>query len=261
MVKNNFHNLEIKLGIKIPAEIKSFFELYNNYGDYGLVLCDDETILEFETILLNQEIEIEEKLFPILDNENGDFAAIYLDGELEGMICFIEHDEPDLSPDYISIWSLFESVKKAIDLSNEDGLDFYDLEKELPLFGNQIIKQDFSEIKSKLFLEFKSCSKPMMKRELAFKILKLVDEYDYKYIKEKFLKTDDMWIQERAINTLQISFKQNYIKDIFEILDEEKVNPLLAMAGILRQDKRLKNSLWMNKFQKQFPKISKYYIQ
>lgn len=101
----------------------------------------------------------------------------------------------------------------------------------------------------------------MMKRELAFKILKLVDEYDYKYIKEKFLKTDDMWIQERAINTLQISFKQNYIKDIFEILDEEKVNPLLAMAGILRQDKRLKNSLWMNKFQKQFPKISKYYIQ
>ncbi|MFK8005151.1 MAG: hypothetical protein AB8H03_02220 [Saprospiraceae bacterium] len=258
MIKNDFHNIEKQVGFKIPIEIKSFFKSYT-YEDYGLILCDDETILEFETILL--KLEIEEKLFPILDNENGDFAAIYLDGELEGMICFIEQGESDISPNYISIWSLFESIKKAIDISNEDGIDFYDLEKELPLLGNQFLKKDFSEIKNQLFMKFEFCTKPMIKRELAFKILKIVDEYDYKYVKEKFLRDDDMWIQERVINTLQTSFKQNYMKDIFEILDREKVNPLLAMAVILNQDKRFKNSLWMNEFKKRFPEIAASYIQ
>ena len=74
------------------------------------------------------------------------------------------------------------------------------------------------------------------------------------------LKSGDMWIQEAAIHTIKRNITEAYLKDIFEILEKGKNNPLLATAVMLRENKATINSFWINEFKTRFPKIAKSYL-
>lgn len=259
MKKNYIENIESKINFEIPKDVKQFFTQYK-FNDLGLRLCDEETILNFENILINQDIRIEEKLFPILDNDNSDFAAIYLEGELKGMVCIIEHDEPDTSPKFLSLWTLYDSIKRALEVTKEEFIDFYEIENELPLFGSSLSDKTIIEIKNKLFSQYMSNMNLDKEREIAFRILKLVDEVDYNFIRKNLLKNADMFVQEETINTLKRKIKENYLNDIFEILEKENTNPLLATAVMLRENESLNNSYWKKLFKSRFPEIAKSYL-
>ena len=261
MEEINFKRIEHKINSKIPKEVKSFFGLYKKYEDFGLKLCDESTMINYENILRNQGVEINDKLLPILNYDKNDFAAIYLDGELKGMICIIKHDELDKSPSYTSIWSLLEAIKNQIELSKEDLIDFYDIEKELPLFGSMKLENKFEDTKNILFAKFNSCSDSKSKNEIALKILKLANDKDYTFIKENLLRSKDMWIQEEVINIIKRNLNENYLKDIFEILEKDKVNPLIATAILIRENKDLKNSNWAKEFTHRFPEIAYSYLR
>ena len=259
MKKIDLKNIESILRVEISEDIKLFYSQYE-FGDLGLKLCDEETILDFENILISQEIEIDERLFPILDNDNSDFAAIYLEGDLKGMICIIEHEEPDTSPKFLSLSTLNDSIKRTIENTEKDFIDFTELETELPLFGKLNLTSDLVEVKNDLYSKYQTSVIFENKKNIAFRILKFVDEGDYDFIKENLLKNEDMFVQEEAINTIKQKLKEDYLNDVFEILDEKRINPLLATAVMLRENKELKNSYWEKSFRTRFPEIASSYL-
>lgn len=258
MKQIEFKKIETKINCKIPKDVKSFFTLYQ-FKELGLRLCDEKTMLNFENILQNIDVNIEEQLLPILDDDNSNYAAIYLNGELEGMICIIDHEEPDTSPDFISIWNLLDSIKNSKEIVQDEFIDFSNLETEFPLFGDLTSNNELLEIKNKLIAKFNSCSDLKTKKDVAFKILKIANIEDYEFIKRNLLINEDVWIQEEVINTIKKNLTENYVEDIFEILEKNKNNPLIATAILLRDNDNL-NSFWKNEFKRKFPEIANFYL-
>ena len=69
------------------------------------------------------------------------------------------------------------------------------------------------------------------------------------------------FIQERTIETIKLNYDEQMLEDIFSILNPNNVNPILATAVMIREDKKLFKSKWNERFENLFPEIAKTYIK
>ena len=87
-----------------------------------------------------QDEKVFEDIVAILYDKHSDYYGYYYKGLLKGMVCFLWHEELDLSPLFLSVQSFVSAINKHPEATNH--FDFEDStlpdEKELKALPNRL---------------------------------------------------------------------------------------------------------------------------
>lgn len=182
-----------KNGFPVTA-IAALEKLDSRDGFEPLEADDLEEMMEFFG-----EQPVLAELVPILTDNNSNYICTYKSGPLVGKICYFNHGETSLEPKFRNI----ENLVTAISV-NPGSRDFTELPEEIldyPLKDKESLTGEDSNIKEDLFALYNQEADDEVKTQLAFSIMVLTppDKLEELY---PFLDSDDMYIQERAIDIL-----------------------------------------------------------
>lgn len=152
-----------------------------------------------ETMEFFEEQPVLAELVPILTDNNSNYICAYKSGPLAGKVCYFSHEETSLDPKFRNIENLVTAIA-----GNPDSGDFTELPVEIldyPLKGKEHLTGEDSNIKERLYVLYNEEEDDEVKTQLAFSIMSLTppDKLEELY---PFLDSDDMYIQERAIDIL-----------------------------------------------------------
>ncbi|HDX9590519.1 TPA: hypothetical protein ROX98_003561 [Bacillus pseudomycoides] len=200
IMDNLFNQIAAFLKISLPQEIMNAFDnpIYLKHkNDFLVRLLSFEEATEVY-LYLNEDVNISE-VFPLWTDDNSNYVGVYMFGSLTGRVCFISHEEIDLSPVYPNVQTLIKIL-----LENPE-IDWYELPKYYPRSKEHTdelqLKQDVQAIKELKNL-LKSPELDEEKRtQYLFSIMALTP---YTQLHEiiPLLEDSDMWVQERAAEIL-----------------------------------------------------------
>ncbi len=199
-----------RLGTPIPDYLRSLFRQGPAEDGPGHLMTPTEVARDYELI---QQTGINWRgCCPIWTDDNSNYAALYLTGPLYGKVCFLDHEEPDLSPAYRRLSSFLAALKVA----KNDDKDWYEMPTDYPIPTDFYFHQNGqpapvteSEVGSDLEivaalrsrLDELPATDDDERRYLCFCIIGLTPPNNLHAVLE-FLVDEDMWIQERAANVL-----------------------------------------------------------
>lgn len=200
IVDNFFNQISTFLNISLPQEIMNAFDnpIYLKHkNDFMIRLLSFEEATEVY-LYLNEDVNSSE-VFPLWTDDNSNYVGVYMIGSLTGKVCYINHEEIDLSPVYPNIQTFIKNL-----LENPES-DWYELPKYYPLSKEHtddlLLRQDVQAI-----VELKNLLKtPELDEEkrtqYLFSIMALTP---YTQLHEiiPLLEDSDMWLQERAAEIL-----------------------------------------------------------
>ncbi len=160
--------------------------------DGFLFLTENE---ERQMLDLFSEFNVYQHLFPILTDQNSNYWCIYKSGILKGMVCYLSHDELSLEPKFYNIYQLLHVIEQYPELYDYDDLDINMF--DFPLINKLEIEQNIQEIKSKLYEYLDSIKDEELIQQISFSIMAILTRHEI-HLFEQFLKSDDLYIVERA---------------------------------------------------------------
>ncbi len=227
-----FSNYEIE-----KNDLKNLLS-YKSRDGFELIEKDDfESMLEYF-----EQYEIYENLIPILTDNNSNYWCLYFKGKLKGTVCYLSHDEINLEPKFKNITKLINAINQ-----NPDAYDFSELDSQVfdyPKRENEIDLNNREEIVNGLLTEFEqvSISKLELKQQLAFSIMALIKSEEIESYIYPFLDNEDMYIQERAINTIGFHKYEPARNKLIELTKKAMVNGKSAAGKALKELNKNKNS-------------------
>jgi len=197
---NLFNQISTLLNISIPQEVMNAFDnpIYMKHkNDYLIRLLSIEEVTEMY-LYLNEDVNISEVL-PLWTDDSSNYVGVYMFGPQTGKVCFINHEEIDLSPVYPNVHTFIKIL-----LENSES-DWYELPTQYPLSKEHTdelqVKQDVQAIK-----ELKNLLKnPELdedkRTQYLFSIMAITP---YTQLDEiiPLLEDSNMWVQERAAEIL-----------------------------------------------------------
>ncbi|MGE7112536.1 hypothetical protein [Lysinibacillus sp. NPDC047702] len=197
---NFFNQISTFLNISLPQEVMNAFDnpIYmKRKNDFLIRLLSFEEATEMY-LYLNEDINSSE-VFPLWTDNDSNYVGVYMFGSLTGKVCFINHEEIDLSPVYPNVQTFIKIL-----LENHES-DWYELPKYYPMSKEHtdvlLLRQDVQAI-----IELKNLLKnPELDEEkrtqYMFSIMALTP---YTQLHEiiPLLEDMDMWVQERAAEIL-----------------------------------------------------------
>ena len=195
-----FNQISTLLNISIPQEVMNAFDnpIYMKHkNDYLIRLLSIEEVTEMY-LYLNEDVNISEVL-PLWTDDSSNYVGVYMFGPQTGKVCFINHEEIDLSPVYPNVHTFIKIL-----LENSES-DWYELPTHYPLSKDHTdelqVKQDVQAIK-----ELKNLLKnPELdedkRTQYLFSIMAITP---YTQLDEiiPLLEDSNMWVQERAAEIL-----------------------------------------------------------
>lgn len=167
-------------------------------------------------------------LCPLWTDDNSNYAAVYIHKPLNYRVCFIDHEEIDLSPVFVSVESFLEV------LESNHGKDWYYLPRDYPVLNKIIlrtqIKTDLEVIEELKQLMFEGDADK--RQYYAFCIMALTP-YQHIDMLIPFLTDDDMWIQERACTVFGLHQYEPVVDLLKQISEKGKHNGKLAAKRAL----------------------------
>lgn len=94
--------------------------------------CLDENDFSGMMQFLQQEEELAH-IVPVLTDENSNYLCVFVKGDHKGLVCYLSHDEINLTPIFKNITNMIQAIN-----NHPDAWDVYDLPvavfdfKELP---------------------------------------------------------------------------------------------------------------------------------
>ena len=174
-------------------------ELLKNYNSReGFKILDGEESNDMEDHF--SEYPIFENIIAVLTDENSNYWCLYIKGPMKGMVCYLNHDETNLEPKFISLSSFLNTIENNPELE-----DFYDIHPDLFDFPTSIQREDFKERKNiieELQKDFDVENDEEVKQQMAFAIMALCTTNEIEESIYPFLNDEDMYIQERAIQMI-----------------------------------------------------------
>jgi len=200
IMDNLFNQISTLLNISIPQEVMNAFDnpIYMKHkNDYLIRLLSIEEVTEMY-LYLNEDVNISEVL-PLWTDDSSNYVGVYMFGPQTGKVCFINHEEIDLSPVYPNVHTFIKIL-----LENSES-DWYELPTQYPLSKEHTdelqVKQDVQAIK-----ELKNLLKnPELdedkRTQYLFSIMAITP---YTQLDEiiPLLEDSNMWVQERAAEIL-----------------------------------------------------------
>lgn len=191
----------LKLGIEAPGNIDEDILNYQNVCKLSKFDMRTMTLSEIEELfyLLKNNLLFKD-LVPLFTDDNSNYAAVYVAGAMKGKICYLDHEETDISPVFRSI----NSFVQAIRLNPE--LGWYDMPKDYPVFLEESdVEQssdDWAVVEQiKDFIDHENEMDDDYRTNLLFCIMGLTPKTHLDKIIQ-YLYDEDMWVQERACKIL-----------------------------------------------------------
>lgn len=219
---------KIKKGVELPFNLMTLEEVRE------LLTFSDWYYEE-----LQKNLQDNDKICAFWSDGNSNYAAVYLSGLLEGKICFIDHEETDLSPVFRDFTNFYQSIFEihALNLrqpSAESG--WWDMKTDYPKLVKDENEEFYFEdlLLAEKFIElFREETGYEKKQHLAFCAMNLLPLSETDKILE-FVRSDDMWIQERACQLLGEKKSEKAIPVLAEVARSGNHNGKIAAMIALR---------------------------
>ena len=158
-------------------------------------------------------------------DDNSNYAGLYVLGPLLGKVCFINHEETDLSPVYASLPS-FLAVMAS---SQPEALDWYQFPREYPAAGPsknpQAARQDWEIVQS--FRPLYEAAEDEERTYYAFCMMALMP-FEQTASLLAFTHDEYMYIQERACQILGLRRYEGAVERLAEVARAGKHNGRMA---------------------------------
>lgn len=199
-MNNLFNQIADFLNISLPQEIINAFDnpsYLKHKNDFLIRLLSFEEATEMY-LYINKDDNISE-VFPLWTDDNSNYIGVYMFGALTGKVCFIDHEETDLSPVYPNVETLIKILLESPEI------DWCELPRYYPRSKEQTdepqLKQDLQTIEELKILLNNPKLDEEKRTQYLFSIMALTP---YTQLEEiiPFLEDSDMWVQERAAEIL-----------------------------------------------------------
>lgn len=217
---------------QIPLEILEALEEHRykqEKSEFFIRLMEIEEILEMKDYF--DELEVFRKLIPIWTDDNSNYVCMYYSGPLKCRICYLNHEETDVSPQ-------FRNVKAFVnELEKDEEFDWEDLVKDYPTEGDisrNYMETDLNSIKELSSILDNSDLDDDFRTQIIYSILALTP-HDCLDSIIKYLDDEDDYVQERACDIVGFHRYSPAICKLKELCITGKVNVPGAAKRALRQ--------------------------
>ncbi|HHK5552114.1 hypothetical protein COL11_08905 [Bacillus anthracis] len=214
---NLFNQIATFFNISLPQEMMNAFKnpIYLQHkNDFLIRLLSFEEAMEVY-LYLHEDVNIPE-VFPLWTDDNSNYVGVYMLGPLTGKVCFIDHEEIDLSPVYPHVQTLIKALLESPES------DWYELPRYYPCSKENTdklqLKQDVQTINELKNLLKNDELNETKRTQYLFSIMALTPRAQLHEILP-LLDDSDMWVQERAAEILGFhryvpaSEKLNWVKE------------------------------------------------
>lgn len=191
-----FIDLLKKLNITLPVELVEELETHKKKQKdqiFFLRLMDSDEIIEVAEFM--SEIEVYQDIIPLWTDDNSNYIGVYIQGASKYRICYINHEETDLSPGFRSISSFITK------LGLHPNFDWDELEKDYPSeieISSTEMDEDLSCIDElNNLISSNQLENDDIRCQYIFSIMALTP---IKHLESliKYLDDEDMYVQEKA---------------------------------------------------------------
>lgn len=227
--------LEAELGCRLPADLRALYLQHNGMaerGDLPFRLMTTEEVASTDRDL-REVIEVPDELRCFWTDDESNYAATYVSGPAAGRVCLLAHEEPDPSPLFRSVSAFY----RALELAAAAGHDYYELRETLdgPEWAGTPAEQAADlALAEWYFSQYGAESDPGRKQNLAFAGMQLLPRSESHRLLE-WLRSEDMWIQERACELLGRRGLTEAIPALVEVARAGKHNGRVAALTALRK--------------------------
>jgi hypothetical protein len=200
--------LERSLACKLSADVIALYRDHDGSrvdapGIWPLHLMSAAEAIEFHRATGNSATWAWTDVRALWTDHQSNYAGVYVQGPLEGRVCILDHEEPDLSPVYRSIPSFLESLLESAagDADWQAMPTDYPVDRGISIVGEKpatAADRDMDWVTAQsLVPQYRGARNEDEKRYLAYSIMALTPPDRVDTLLE-FLEDDDMWTQERA---------------------------------------------------------------
>jgi len=216
--------LEAELGSGLPSALhEAYAAPAPGFGPLRLLRVDEVR----DTYAALQDFGLPDSIVPFWTDDQSNYAALYVRGPLASRVCFVDHDEIDLVPAYVSV----ESFSRAAAAAAGPDTDWSEMPRDYPRLSPSPLDAEESALASSLRTAAVDSDDDTRAYLLhCAMVLTPANESDT-------LRADlcdrDMWVQERACTLLGQRRVERAIEDLVRVAREGMHNGRLAAIRAL----------------------------
>lgn len=177
-------------------------------------------------------------LVPLFSDDNSNYAAVYVGGPMKNKICYLDHEETDISPVFRSINSFVQAIRQ----NPESG--WCDIPRDYPVLLEELetnrTSDDLRVIEEiRNFINKENELDENYRANLLFCIMALTPKSNLNEI-IKYLYDEDMWVQERACRVLGYHKYEPATEHLKKVMENGMHNGKLAAKRALNEIKKEK---------------------
>lgn len=187
--------LEVALQTSLPIEIVSIYAFSNGATTGGSVPF---RLLSIEEVSDTHQA-FEKISFPSTDfrafwtDDNSNYACLYISGKLQGMVCFLDHEEPDIAPRYHSLNTFYLQLLEGAQL----GITWNEMKTDFPMMTESENEAQIALLAQAFIQEYQETSDEDRQVYLATCAINLTHP-SLAHTLLLFLQAENMWVQEKA---------------------------------------------------------------
>lgn len=194
-----YKQLFIQLDVVVPDDFIRTLELHKekqNANEFVLRLIDLEEIVELLEFL--SDVEVFHNIIPLWTDDNSNYVGVFYKGPLKYRVCYIDHEETDISPCFRSVSSFIRTIEQNPEL------DWRELKKEYPAETESSVQELEDDLKCidelNGLISIDEVDEDL-RCQLLFSIMALTPRQHLDSL-IKYLDDEDMYVQERACEIL-----------------------------------------------------------
>lgn len=256
--------LEEKYGIVLPHDSLEDLAAYQArsasdkgpWRAYRMLHMEEIEILLHELAEFYPE-ECFDDICPLFTDNNSNYVGIYHQGPLRNKVCNLDHEDMNFSPIFHNIASFIASIE------NEPDKDWHELVLEYPTLALE--KPEFSQDADKVIKEIDELitnaviDKRLM-RQLIFAQITLIPYVRTDEVYE-YLASEDMFIQEKAVELLRKRKYAPAVYQLFEIAKTGMQNGKIAAIIALKEINTLESKKCIEELRTILPDSYSVYLR
>jgi hypothetical protein len=217
------------LGVPVPPTIRAIYEDHGaeepGFGQ-DLRLMSPSEAADAITALRDFGVPFDDhELGTFWTDDNSNYVGVFASGQLAGRVFKIDHEEPSPEPCWRSVESFYDALLDA----RYSGLDWWDLATDYPREPTDQAPAD-DALASRLFALYHERPDSSVRQRAVYQALALSSATHEEQV-VFLLRSDHMWVQERAVQILGHWRWEPAVVSIVEVVHNGQHNG--RIAGIL----------------------------
>jgi hypothetical protein len=220
------------LGVPLPPMVRALYEDHGaeEPGFGQLRLMSPAEAADAITGLREFGVPFDDhELGTFWTDDNSNYAGVFASGELAGRVFQIDHEEPSPEPRWRSVESFYDALLDG----RESEVDWWDLATDYPREPTDQAPAD-DVLASRLFALYHDQPDSSVGERAVYRALALSSATHEAQV-VSLLRSDDMWIQERAVQILGHWRWEPAVASIADVVRNGKHNGRTAGMNALKR--------------------------